>query len=328
MTSRNSSWNKPFLLRPSGKDYLWGGSRLNDDFCKNILLQPLAETWECSTHPDGPSYAVGGAFDGMTLREILKQHPEFLGNRGEFSILIKLIDAKADLSVQVHPDDVYAKQNEGGQLGKTEMWYVLDAQPGASLVYGLRQSLTRAQMRESIAGGRLEAFLQKIPVQKNDVFFVQPGTIHAICAGTLVAEIQESSNLTYRLYDYDRVGKDGKKRPLHIEKALDVADLSAADSPRQPIRVLKYRPGCAEELLCRCKYFEVYRMLINTERCHGLVTYGTDEHSYRVLLCIDGCGSLQTADGIQNFFKGDCFFFPAGGQPVKLHGQAQLLNIL
>ena len=140
--------NEPLLLRPSGKDYIWGGSHLNDEFEKNIDLTPLAETWECSTHPDGPSYVVGGAFDGQELAEVLKTHPEYLGERhkGEntLPILIKFIDAKKDLSVQVHPTDAYAQEHENGQLGKTEMWYVLDAGRDAKLVYGLKKDCTKA----------------------------------------------------------------------------------------------------------------------------------------------------------------------------------------
>ena len=201
---------KPLLLRPSGKDYLWGGSRLNDEFEKNIDMDPLAETWECSTHPDGPSYVVGGAFDGQELAEVLKAHPEYLGERhkGEntLPILIKFIDAKKDLSVQVHPTDEYAQENENGQLGKTEMWYVLDASKDAKLVYGLKRERTEQQMRDAIAKGTLMKDLQWVPVKKDDLFFIKAGTIHAIGAGALVAEIQENSNLTYRLYDYDRVG--------------------------------------------------------------------------------------------------------------------------
>ena len=177
---------------------------------------------------------------------------------GELPILIKLIDAKKDLSVQVHPSDAYARENENGQLGKTEMWYVLDAKKDAKLIYGLYHDVTKEQLRRSIEDGTVEKYLQKVPVKKNDLFYIEAGTIHAIGAGVLVAEIQESSNLTYRLYDYDRVGKDGKKRELHIDKALETADLNASAEPRQPLRVLKYRRGCASELLCRCKYFEVY----------------------------------------------------------------------
>lgn len=300
--------NEPLLLRPSGKDYLWGGNRLNDDFEKHINLSPLAETWECSTHPDGPSFVVGGTFDGMELAEVLKLHPEYLGDRhkgeNKLPVLIKFIDAKKDLSVQVHPTDEYARDHEDGQLGKTEMWYVLDAGRDASLIYGLRQSCTKEEMRRAIADGTLEKYLQKVPIHRDDVFFIQAGTIHAIGAGALVAEIQESSNLTYRLYDYDRVGKDGKKRELHIDKALDVADLNVSDEPRQPMRVLKYHPGEASELLTRCKYFEDYRMIINTER-RQKVYYHTDDVAYGVLLCVCGCGTITYENKAINFYKGD-----------------------
>lgn len=193
-----SGKNKPMLLHPSGKDYLWGGRRLNDEFEKNIDMDPLAETWECSTHPDGASYVVDGEFSGLELSEVLKLHPEYLGERhkGEDSlpILIKFIDAKKDLSVQVHPTDEYAKEHENGQLGKTEMWYVLDAGKDASLIYGLNQNGTKDEIRSAIADGTVTRYLQKVPIHKNDVFFIKPGTIHAIGAGALVAEIQESSN--------------------------------------------------------------------------------------------------------------------------------------
>ena len=258
--------NKPLLLRPSGKDYLWGGNRLNDEFEKNIDMDPLAETWECSTHPDGPSYVVSGEFGGQELAEVLRAHPEYLGERhkGEntLPILIKFIDAKKDLSVQVHPTDEYAQENENGQLGKTEMWYVLDAGREAKLVYGLKQNCTKAEMRRAIADGTVMKYLQKVPIHKDDLFFIQAGTVHAIGAGALVAEIQENSNLTYRLYDYDRVGKDGQKRELHIDKALDVANLKSSAEPRQPLRVLKYRQGVASELLTRCAQVPAGRQLL------------------------------------------------------------------
>ncbi|MCR5176500.1 MAG: class I mannose-6-phosphate isomerase [Anaerovibrio sp.] len=324
--------NRPFLLRPTGKDYIWGGSRLNDDFAKNIDMMPLAETWECSTHPDGPSYAAGGEFTGLSLKEILSRHPEYLGthpqSKGELPILIKFIDAKKDLSVQVHPDDEYAREYENGQLGKTEMWYVLDARPDAKLVYGLQHDASKELIRHSIATGALEKYLQRIPVQPDDVFYVEAGRIHAIGAGVLVAEIQESSNLTYRLYDYDRVDKQGNKRELHIDKALEVADLHGSNCPKQPIRYIKYQPGCATELLCRCKYFEVYRMLVNTERIRQLVEYRADEVSFRVLLCTNGCGSIFMEDGqVLRVFRGDCVFFPADSEPVKIHGRIQFLDV-
>lgn len=321
---------KPFLLRPSGKDYLWGGKRLNDEFAKNIDMRPLAETWECSTHPDGPSFVVGGEFDGQTLANVLKVHPEYLGThpitKGELPILIKFIDAKQDLSVQVHPDDAYARAHEGGQLGKTEMWYVLDASKDAQLVYGLRHDTDAEALRKSIADGTLEKNLQKIPIQKNDMFFIEPGMIHAIGAGALVAEIQESSNLTYRLYDYDRVDKNGQKRQLHVDQALAVANLKSSAEPRQPLRVLKYRQGVASELLCRCKYFEVHRMLVNTER-RQTVHYRADSVSFRVLLCVNGCGVITYANGMIRVYKGDCIFVPADSAELSLHGTMRFLDV-
>lgn len=322
--------NKPLLLRPSGKDYLWGGSRLNDELEKGIDLSPLAETWECSTHPDGPSYIVGGEFDGKELAEVLKKHPEYLGERHAgahtLPILIKFIDAKEDLSVQVHPTDDYAREKENGQSGKTEMWYVLDARRDAKLIYGLKLDCSKDEMRRAIENGTVMNYLQKIPIHKDDLFFIQAGTIHAIGAGTLVAEIQENSNLTYRLYDYERVGKDGKKRELHIDKALDVANLHSSAEPKQPLRVLRYRQGVASELLTRCKYFEVYRMIVNTER-RQKVHYRADDLAFRVLLCVNGCGTIFYEDGAVTFYKGDCIFVPADSETLTIHGQAQFLDI-
>ena len=333
MTSRNLNSNKhaaPLMLRPSGKDYLWGGSRLNDDFEKNIAMDPLAETWECSTHPDGPCYVAGGGFDGKELAEVLRQHPEYLGERhrgrDSLPILIKFIDARRDLSVQVHPTDEYAREHERGQSGKTEMWYVLDAARDAELVYGLNKDCTREELRHAIGEGRLMRYLQRVPVHKDDLFFIRAGTIHAIGAGALIAEIQESSNLTYRLYDYDREDKNGAKRELHVEKALAVADLSASGEPRQPLRVLKYRQGCASELLCRCRYFEVYRLLVNTER-RQKVHYRADGLAFRVLLCVNGCGTISHEGGAVPFYKGDCLFVPADSVTLTIHGKAQFLDV-
>lgn len=228
--------------------------------------------------------------------------------------------------MQVHPTDAYAQEYENGQLGKTEMWYVLDAGRDAKLVYGLKQNCTKAEMRRAIADGTVMKYLQKVPIHKDDLFFIQAGTVHAIGAGALVAEIQENSNLTYRLYDYDRVGKDGKKRELHIDKALDVANLKSSAEPKQPLRVLKYRQGIASELLTRCKYFEVYRMIVNTER-RQKVHYRADEIAFRVLLCVNGCGTISYEGGNLPFYKGDCIFVPADSEVLTIHGQAQFLDV-
>ena len=321
---------KPFILTPASKDYLWGGSRLNDDFNLGLNTNPLAEAWMCSTHADGQS-----CVDGMPLGEYLKWHSDFLGthplqatkSRPELPILIKLIDARNDLSVQVHPNDEYAAIHESGSLGKTEMWYVLDARPGAELIYGFREDMTAARVKESIHKGTITEYLNHVPVKKNDLFLVEPGTVHAIGAGCLIAEIQESSNITYRLYDYDRVDKNGAKRPLHIERALDVMNMKSIASPRQPLRVLRYKPGYASELLTRCKYFQVERLLLNTEVQRELVSYQTGENSFHALLCVDGCGTIRGEGEALNYFKGDCIFVPAGSELLKLHGRAQILDV-
>ena len=319
----------PFLLEPAAKDYLWGGSRLNDDFGKGIELAPLAETWECSTHPDGESRV-----NGEPLSSVLARHPDWLGThplrvtggRAELPILIKLIDARQNLSVQVHPDDAYALLHEGS-LGKSEMWYVLDARPDARLVYGFGRDVTEQQVRRAAENGSLELLLNHVPVEKDDLFYIEAGTVHALGAGCLVAEIQESSNITYRLYDYDRVDRDGRKRPLHLDKALEVARLASSKTPRQPMRVLRYRGGFASELLTRCQYFQVERVLLNTEIHRQLVPFQTGANSFHALLCYGGCGSISGDGFMLNFFKGDCVFIPAESIPLRLHGKAQLLNV-
>ena len=327
--------NRPFLCKPCGKAYLWGGRRLQDEMGKDRELSPLAESWECSTHPDGPSLVADGEYAGVPLPELLRMHPEYLGSRvrrersrdvGQLPVLVKFIDAKKDLSVQVHPTDDYAEKFENGQAGKSELWYILDAAKDAHIIYGLRHGIRREVLRKALQDGTVEKYLQKVPVKKDQVFFVESGTIHAIGAACLIAEIQENSNLTYRLYDYERIDKYGKKRPLQIEKGLDVANLEGEREPRQPIRVLNYTPGCAKELLGRCRYFEVYRMLVNTEKRQA-VCYRTDELSFRVLLCIDGCGILTFENTVREIYKGDCIFVPADSVKIRIHGKFQFLDI-
>ena len=185
--------NSPFFLSPVGKDYLWGGSRLKEEFNKDIDMVPLAETWECTTHPDGPSIVRGGEYDGMSLTEVIAAHPEYLGIKNqdynELPIMIKFIDANKDLSVQVHPDDDYAMKYENGQLGKTEMWYVLDATEDARLIYGLNNDSSPEILRKALNEGTIMNYLQSVPVRKNDIFFVKAGIIHAIGGGALIAEI-------------------------------------------------------------------------------------------------------------------------------------------
>ena len=324
----------PFLLSPAPKDYLWGGTRLHDEYGKALSCSPLAETWECSTHPDGQSLVASGDLAGTKLGDLLSEQPDLLGThsllrtggRAELPILIKLIDAKEKLSVQVHPDDDYARLHENDS-GKTELWYILHARKKAEIVYGFRRTMTVSQVRDTLSRGTIESCLNHGPVHQNDLFFIPAGTVHEIGAGVLLAEIQQNSNLTYRLYDYDRLDRSGNPRPLHIEKALDVANLSAVSEPRQPMRLLRYQRGCASELLSRCRYFQVERLLLNTESYRGLTDFQTGPNSFHALLCTDGCGVLFGESFMLNFFKGDCIFVPADSIPLKMHGRAQLLNI-
>ncbi len=330
---------KPFLLTPAGKDYIWGGSRLRTEYNKDLGLEPLAETWECSTHPDGPSVAANGVHKGMSLRRILKEHPEYMGTSararggcgardGELPVLIKFIDAKKDLSVQVHPDDGYARLHENGQLGKTEMWYVLDASSDASLVLGFERDMTKEELRKSLADGTLEKYLRRVPVRRGDVFYIEAGTVHAIGAGALIAEIQENSNLTYRLYDYNRTDGEGRKRPLQIDRALEAASLARGARTEPVRRPVRYGNGLASELLCSCPYFQVERCLADPEAAGEEAVLGTLRDSFRALLCLDGSGRLYTDENdFFQFFKGDCIFIPADSAPVKIRGKAEFLNV-
>ena len=314
-------------LQPYGKDYLWGGTRLRDEYGKKIDLTPLVETWECSVHPDGPSVIANGEFKGQTLAEVLKRHPEYLGSKvknGELPVLVKFIDAKKDLSVQVHPDDDYAQEHEGDN-GKTEMWYVIDAEEGSSLIYGFQHKVTEEILRKAVESGTLDKHLQKVEVHKGDTYFVPAGTVHGIGAGILIAEIQESSNVTYRVYDYDRVDKNGKKRELHFDKAVRVMNMDVAPDVKQNPRLVKHYPGCSRELLCRCKYFEAERIQVTKG-----FSFSVREESFQVLMCLDGYGQVETMDSDpkpMRFCKGETLFLPAGLGRCLVVGDATVLKI-
>lgn len=314
-------------LKPCGKDYLWGGTRLRDEYGKKIDLTPLAETWECSVHSDGPSVVANGEFKGQTLIEVLKLHTEYLGTKiknGELPVLVKFIDAKKDLSVQVHPDDEYAKYHESDN-GKTEMWYVIDADEGANLIYGFKHKVTEEILRHSLETGTLDKHLQKVEVHKGDTYFVPAGTVHGIGKGILIAEIQESSNVTYRVYDYDRVDKNGKKRELHFDKAVQVMDMDVAPDVKQNPRLTKHYPGCSREILCRCKYFETERIQVTKG-----FSFSVREESFQVLMCLDGHGQVETMDAEQKpmrFSKGETMFLPAGIGRCLVVGDATVLKI-
>lgn len=312
-------------LAPAYKDYLWGGKRLRTKYGKAYDGEILAESWECSVHPDGLSVVVGGKYSGQALFSVLQMNPQFLGSKSSkmegLPILVKFIDAKQDLSVQVHPDDAYARMYEH-QNGKSEMWYVVEAEPGAHLIYGFAHAVTEAQLREAVTNGTLSKHLQKVPVHKGDVFYVPAGIVHGIGAGIVIAEIQESSNVTYRVYDYDRKDQNGKQRELHFDKAVAVMDMTPAPDIYQKPRMLHYSPGYCKEIICRCEYFETERIQISD--CYS---FWVSESSFQVVLCLEGAFELRANTQVVNVEAGECAFLPADLGSCLAKGNATFLKI-
>lgn len=303
-------------LKPSCKDYLWGGHRLVEEYGKEYDGEILAETWELSCHPDGPSTIVNGAYAGKTLEEYIEaEGKEVLGTNcrrfRDFPILTKFIDAKQDLSIQVHPDNRYALKNEG-QYGKTEMWYVVDAGKEAFLYYGFKKEVSKEEFARRIREDTLLEVLNAVPVQKGDVLFIESGTIHAIGKDILIAEIQQNSNVTYRVYDYGRVGKDGKKRDLHIEKAISVTN-------RVPL--IKSRSSYPH--VADCDYFTVDKLNLDGRmmcRVEGTVS----EESFVSILILDGEGVVSCGNKV-SYQKGDSLFLPAGSGAYVIEGSCDAL---
>ena len=303
-------------LKPSCKDYLWGGHRLVEEYGKEYDGEILAETWELSCHPDGPSTIVNGAYAGKTLEEYIEaEGKEVLGTNcrrfRDFPILTKFIDAKQDLSIQVHPDNRYALKNEG-QYGKTEMWYVVDAGKEAFLYYGFKKEVSKEEFARRIREDTLLEVHNAVPVQKGDVLFIESGTIHAIGKDILIAEIQQNSNVTYRVYDYGRVGKDGKKRDLHIEKAIAVTN-------RVPL--IKSRSSYPH--VADCDYFTVDKLNLDGRmmcRVEGTVS----EESFVSILILDGEGVVSCGNKV-SYQKGDSLFLPAGSGAYVIEGSCDAL---
>ena len=304
-------------LKPSFKDYLWGGHRLVDDYQKEYDGAILAESWELSCHPDGPSYIVNGEHAGKTLREFIEtEGKEVLGTNFErfadFPILAKFIDARDSLSIQVHPDDAYALKYEG-QYGKTEMWYVMDCEPGAYLYYGFNREVSAEEFAERIEKETLEEVLHKVEVHKGDVLFIEARTLHAICKGILIAEIQQNSNLTYRIYDYGRVGADGKKRELHVEKALKVTD-------RFPV----VKNTDAYPHVADCEYFTVDKLYLDGTLM-GSVKGTVDKSSFVSILFMEGEGQISCGGEVLPYRKGDSFLLTADSGDYEVCGSCEAL---
>lgn len=213
------------FLEPIFHEKIWGGRRLATEFGYDIPDGPIGECWAISAHPHGDCVVVGGEYDGMHLSEVWDGHREAFGSMegDRFPLLIKILDAEGDLSVQIHPDDAYAAEHENGSLGKRECWYVLDCEPDATIIVG-QNAKDPEEFRAMVDAGRWDELLNELPIHKGDFFQIDPGTVHAIKHGTMILETQQSSDVTYRLYDYDRVTEDGTKRELHIDRSCDVVD--------------------------------------------------------------------------------------------------------
>ncbi len=299
------------------KDYLWGGNKIKEIFNIKTEVSPVAESWVLSTHPDGMSIIEGGIYDGISIKEYIEKNPSALGTNckeTQLPILVKFIDAKDNLSVQVHPDNEMAKREEN-QNGKTEMWYVVEAEEDAEIIFGVRDNTTKDMLEKAIKENTVENLLGKSKSKKGNVYFVEAGTIHAIGAGNLIAEIQQNSNVTYRLYDYDRRDKNGNPRELHIEKGVRASNVN-----KSAIRKI---PVCSDgtKMLGSCDYFQVKEILLSG----NAKEFVCDEKSYNALIQTSGESIVEYKNKEMKINAGECVFIPAGFGKYNIKGNGIIL---
>lgn len=320
---------KPFRLAPVFKDYIWGGDRLKKQYGKETPYDITAESWELSCHEDGECKIVGGAYDGYTLSDVIaaykKEGIDITGTNCQrfekFPVLNKLIDANSSLSVQVHPTDEYAKEHENGSYGKTEVWYVVDAEPGAKLVYGMAKDMTKEAFLEAIRYNALTECLNFVPVKAGDVFFVESGLVHAIGPGILICEIQQNSNTTYRVYDWGRVGADGKPRELHVEKAADVSKLTKETKTDFSPELITEKDGVRIYDVASCSYFTAKKYVAE----NGAEIKTTPE-SFSCITMLNGEGVITAGEESLPYYKGDTFFFAAQDETIRISGACEFLE--
>lgn len=313
----------PLLFQPEMKERVWGGRAL-EQFGLELPEGPIGEGWMIGDHPNGTTKVVNGELAGLGLDQIREQYgKEFFGSKGfsekngRFPLLIKLLDCQDDLSVQVHPNDHYDRLPQG-ELGKTEMWYILDAKPGAKIIYGLNDGVTREQLAQAIEENRILDCLREVSVEAGDSFYIPAGTVHALGAGILVAEIQQNSDSTYRLYDYNRLGLDGKPRELHIEDSLNVIAYEGSGSSFMKTDL----PGSNEWLtLARSPFFITEKGKVE----QSWALQSTAE-SFIIHIICDGTGTIQWADGEQAVKPGECYLIPAHLGEYKLTGSMTVLR--
>ncbi len=310
---------KPIKLNPVFKEIIWGGNRLKTEYNKKSDLNNIAESWELTVRPDGMNTIIGGEYDGYTMEQYINENGEsVVSNKPQpfFPLLIKFIDAQDNLSVQVHPDDEYGLKN-ANSLGKTEMWYIIDAKPGAQLVYGLKEGVTNEEFAKAIEDGKVEEKLNYVNVKKGDVFFIPSGLVHAIGSGILLAEIQQNSNITYRVYDYNRIGKDGKPRELHVNDALNVI----VNRSQNEIEKIQFSTNAKNNnTLASCEYFNVKKHNID-----GTLQFSANAESFVSLLCLDGKGEIAYNDESFSFEKGDSYFIPANLGDFSISGNLEVI---
>ena len=310
---------EPLRLKPCLRSYLWGGTRLREEYHKTGA-GIIAESWELSVRSDGPTLIGSGAHCGESLADILCADPVGMaGTRcgiAPFPLLIKLIDAQKDLSVQVHPSDASACREKGEQ-GKTEMWYVVDCEPESTLFLGFSRAVTPDELRQRAQDGTICEVLNRVSVCPGDVFFVRPGTVHAIGAGILVAEIQQNSDTTFRVYDYNRLGADGKPRQLHLERAIEVMNCAPAQGAADTL--LPCPPDGVQEVLT-CEYFRVRRAEVKRR-----IDLSTEGGSFTHLMFVRGGGDILCGGRNYPFRQGDSYFLPAALGEYAVEGDCSLL---
>jgi mannose-6-phosphate isomerase len=303
----------PLLLRPLFKERIWGGTWLRETFGYPAQGEAVGECWAISAHPQGCSRVANGPLSGQSLADVWSGCPEWFQRTGDapFPILVKLIDAADDLSVQVHPDDHWAHVLEGEPMGKSECWYVVDAEPGATIVYG-HTAQTPAELEEMVRHGQWERLLKRVPVAKGDFFYVPAGTVHALGKGVRVLEVQQSSDTTYRLYDYDRRDKNGRPRELHLEKALQVIRVPSPATSRQPLR--KMGPVTA---FPAGPHFQVEWWAVDNDM--SVVSRGP----FYTVSILDGEGELHAGGATYPFRKGDHWLIPGALSTQRFRGTFQ-----
>jgi mannose-6-phosphate isomerase len=308
----------PLFLTPIFQERIWGGTRLQDLYGYDIPSRKTGECWAISAHPNGPSIVRSGEYEGMTLLELWEKHPELFGHyeSDRFPLLTKIIDANDDLSVQVHPDDEYARTNENGELGKTECWYIIDCEEGAEIIFG-HHARTKEEFAGMIEEGRWNDLLQRVPISPGDFFYVPSGTLHALCKGTIVLETQQSSDITYRVYDYDRRDQDGNTRELHLGKALEVTTVPHTFHKAEPA-IIKTKQFTITTFVEE-RYFTVYKWDVHEE------LNMMQEKPFILASVIDGQGVLHTEDSRYALQKGDHFILPYQMGSFSIKGDIQLI---